>query len=134
MNKMLKLRITEDLKSAMKSKDTNKLGIIRVLKGEIERSEQTSTGKVELTDGEIVKIVKKLIEGIKETTNDEVELAALDVYLPKQLTEAEIKMIVATVKQSGASEMGDFMKYFKSQHDGQYDGKLLSNLVKEALA
>jgi uncharacterized protein YqeY len=134
MNKMLKLRITEDLKSAMKSKDTNKLGIIRVLKGEIERSEQTSTGKVELTDGEIVKIVKKLIEAIKETTNDKTELAVLDVYLPKQLSEDEIKIIVATVKQSGVSQMGDFMKHFKTNYDGQYDGKLLSNLVKEALA
>ncbi len=131
---MLKLKITEDLKSAMKSKDTNKLGIIRVLKGEIERSEQTSTGKVELTDGEIVKIVKKLIEAIKETTNDKTELAVLDVYLPKQLSEDEIKIIVATVKQSGVSQMGDFMKHFKTNYDGQYDGKLLSNLVKEALA
>jgi len=131
---MLKLKITEDLKSAMKSKDTDKLGIIRVLKGEIERSEQTSTGKVELTDGEIVKIVKKLIEAIKETTNDKTELAVLDVYLPKQLSEDEIKIIVATVKQSGVSQMGDFMKHFKTNYDGQYDGKLLSNLVKEALA
>jgi hypothetical protein len=131
---MLKLKITEDLKSAMKSKDTDKLGIIRVLKGEIERSEQTSTGKVELTDSEIVKIVKKLIEAIKETTNDKTELAVLDVYLPKQLSEDEIKIIVATVKQSGVSQMGDFMKHFKTNYDGQYDGKLLSNLVKEALA
>ena len=130
----LKAKVSEELKTAMKEKNAAKLGILRVLKAEIERNEQTAAGKIDLPDGDVIKLVKKLVEGIKETTKDQVEIDVLEAYLPKQLSEAEIKMIVATVKQSGANQMGDFMKYFKSYHDGQYDGKLLSNLVKEALA
>ena len=56
----LKVRINEDLKSAMKAKEAGKLSILRVLKGEIERSEQTSSGKIELSDADIIKQVKKL--------------------------------------------------------------------------
>jgi len=129
----LKIKISEDLKTAMKEKNTIKLGILRVLKAEIERNEQSANGKIELPDGDVIKIVKKLIEGIKETTKDQVEIDALDLYLPKQMNEDEIKAIIALVKQSGISQMGEFMKYFKVYHDGEYDGKLLSNLVKESL-
>ena len=130
----LKIKISEDLKTAMKEKNAVKLGILRVLKAEIERNEQSATGKIELPDGDVIKLVKKLIEGIKETTKDQNEIDALDVYLPKQMTESEIKIVISVIKKSGISNMGDFMKYFKSYHDGQYDGKLLSNLVKEALS
>ena len=129
----LKEKVSEDLKTAMKEKNTVKLSILRVLKGEIERNGQGPSGKVDLTDGDVVKIVKKLVEGIKETTNNQDELNVLNDYLPKQMSESEIRLVINTVKQSGASNIGDFMKYFKVYHDGQYDGKVLSNLVKEVL-
>jgi len=127
----LNVKISEDLKTAMKEKNVIKLGILRVLKSELQRIEQSVNGKIELTDGDVIKIAKKLIDGIKETTNNQEELVVLDSYLPKQLTEETIRMIVFTVKQSGVSQMGDFMKYFKTNHEGQYDGKILSNIVKE---
>jgi len=53
----LKEKIIADIKSAMKNKETQKLGVLRVLKGEIERNEQTSKGKVELADVDIVALV-----------------------------------------------------------------------------
>jgi len=127
----LNVKISEDLKTAMKEKNVVKLGILRVLKSELQRIEQSANGKIELTDADVIKIAKKLIDGIKETTNNQEELVVLDSYLPKQLTEETIRMIVSTVKQSGVSQMGDFMKYFKTNHEGQYDGKILSNIVKE---
>jgi len=127
----LNVKISEDLKTAMKEKNVIKLGILRVLKSELQRIEQSANGKIELTDADVIKIAKKLIDGIKETTNNQEELVVLDSYLPKQLTEETIRMIVFTVKQSGVSQMGDFMKYFKTNHEGQYDGKILSNIVKE---
>jgi len=127
----LNVKISEDLKTAMKEKNVVKLGILRVLKSELQRIEQSANGKIELTDADVIKIAKKLIDGIKETTNNQEELVVLDSYLPKQLTEETIRMIVFTVKQSGVSQMGDFMKYFKTNHEGQYDGKILSNIVKE---
>lgn len=129
----LAIKVSEDLKSAMKEKNTTKLSVLRVLKSELQRNEQSTNGKVELTDGDIVKLVKKLVEGIKETTKNADELAVLEAYLPKQMTEAEIKLIVAKLKEAGNSNVGDFMKYFKSNHDGLYDGKILSNIVKEVL-
>jgi len=128
----LKAKISEDLKTAMKEKNAVKLGILRVLKAEIERNEQTSGGKVDLTDGEIVKLVKKLVDSIKETTNDQAEIDALEIYLPKQMTEQEINLVIGVVRKSGISSMGEIMKYFKAYHDGQYDGKLLSELVKKS--
>lgn len=129
----LKEKVSEELKIAMKEKNTVKLSILRVLKGEIERNGQGPNGKVDLTDGDIVKIVKKLVEGIKETTNNQDELDVLNSYLPKQMDEFEMRLIINTIKQSGASNVGDFMKYFKTHYDGHYDGKVLSNLVKEVL-
>lgn len=78
----LKEQISEDLKSAMKNKDSVKLNILRVLKGEIERNEQTATKRVELSDGDILKLVKKMIEGIKETKGSEDEINTLEIYMP----------------------------------------------------
>ena len=129
----LKERISEDLKNAMKQKDSVKLSILRVIKAEIQRNEQSTNGKIELTDADIVKIVKKIAEGVKETKSSPDELSILESYLPSQLSEDEIKMILTTVKNSGAKNVGDYMKFFKTNYDGQYDGKVLSNLVKEIL-
>jgi len=130
----LAVKVSEDLKSAMKEKNTTKLSVLRVLKSELQRNEQSANGKVELTDGDIIKLVKKLVEGIKETTKNADELAVLEAYLPKQMSETEMKLVVSKLKEAGHSNVGDFMKYFKSKHDGLYDGKFLSNIVKEVLA
>lgn len=122
--------ISEDLKSAMKEKNTVKLGILRVLKAEIQRLEQGANGKVELSDGDVVKIVKKLTEGIKETTRNQDELNVLEAYLPKQLTEDQMREIISLLS---VKDMGAIMKHFKANYDGQYDGKTLSSIVKESL-
>lgn len=119
--------ISEDLKLAMKEKNASKLSTLRVLKSELQRIEQSANGKVELTDGDVVKVVKKLVEGIKETTNNQDELNILEAYLPKQLTEAEIREIISLLS---FKDMGAIMKYFKTNYDGQYDGKLLSTIAK----
>jgi len=122
--------ISEDLKTAMKEKNTVKLGILRVLKAEIQRSEQGANGKVQLSDADVIKLVKKLIESIKETTNNQDEITVLDVYLPKQLSEVEMREIVSLLS---IKDMGAIMKHFKANYDGQYDGKILSSIVKESL-
>jgi len=129
----LKERVSEDLKTAMKEKNAVRLSVLRVLKSEIQRNEQSANGKIDLEDGDVVKLVKKLVEGIKETTKNQDELNILELYLPKQMTAEEMRVVVGVLKQSGSSNVGDYMKYFKSNHDGQYDGKLLSNIVKEVL-
>ena len=129
----LSVKVSDDLKTAMKEKNVVKLSVLRVLKSEIQRSEQTASGKVDMSDGDVIKLVKKLVEGIKETTNNQDELYVLGEYLPKQMTENEIRVVVDVIKSSGVSNLGDYMKYFKVNHDGLYDGKTLSNIVKEII-
>ena len=124
----LKERISEDLKAAMKAKNAVKLSILRVLKGEIERNEQTPNGKIELLDGDVIKIVKKLVDSIKNTTDNTLEILALDVYLPRQLSEEQMRDIVFLLD---TKDMGAIMKHFKTVYDGCYDGKLLSTIAKE---
>ena len=130
----LKDKIVADIKTAMKNKDTQRLGVLRVLKGEIERNEQTSKGKVELADVDIVALVKKSIQGIKETNNDEFEIEVLETYLPKQLSNFELtKLVKEFLTTEGNVNMGSVMAHFKVNYAGQYDGKELSLIVKSLI-
>lgn len=124
----LKEQISNNLKQAMKDKDMVKLNVLRVLKSELERNEQTSKGKIELSEADIVKQVKKMIENIEESKGDINEILILKDYLPKQLTSDEIKLIIATNK---ITNVGEGMKYFKTNYNGCYDGQAVSNLIKE---
>ncbi len=127
----LKETISNDLKQSMKDKNMVKLNVLRVLKAEIERNEQTPNGKIELSDSDIIKQVKKMIEGVKESFGNTEELSVLETYLPKQLSSDEIKSIIDVCRLAGNTNMGDIMKHFKSNYDGLYDGKTVSNLIKE---
>ena len=133
----LKETITQDMKTAMKEKDAVRRDTLRVLMGEIGRAEQTSKGKIELTDVDVVKIVKKTYEGVKDTSYDETEMAILSEYIPKQMTETEIRGAVeAIVAETGAenmSAMGQVMGAFNGKYAGQADGKTVSTIVKELL-
>lgn len=133
----LKLKISEDLKTAMKEKNTIRLSVLRVLKGEIERNEQSSKGKIELADIDIIKIIKKLADGVMETGGSQHELNMLECYMPKQMSEVEIKEAILTLKDelgvSDKSAMGKLIGGFNSKYPGMADGKLVSNIVKEML-
>ena len=124
------------IKSAILNKDVETLSILRVLKGEIERNEQTSKGKIDLSDSDIINIVKKLAQGVKDTNGSVTELTVLESFLPKQLSEAELTSLVSDFVQANSvslKDMGHIMSYFKSNYGGQYDGKLLSEIVKRLL-
>ncbi len=95
-----------------------------------------NAGNRETTDAEVVAVVKKFIKNIDETIsalssrNQDssafvAEKKVLEEFLPKQLSEDELKKIAA-----GRSSMPDFMKYLKEQFNGQYDGKLASSVAK----
>lgn len=130
-------KIKNDMIQAMKDKNEVARDILRVLRGEIQRNEQSSKGKVEVSDSDIIKLIKKLIESVKETGNDNGEVAILETYLPTQLSGNEIESIVVRlITQEGFNspkDMGKIMGYFKSNYDGIYDGKLLSDIVKVKL-
>lgn len=124
----LKEMIKEDrLTARMLNKDqVNKeeISILTVLLGEIETIE--SRNRTELNDGQIISIIKKLIESC-ELTNEPKSVKILEAYLPSQLTEQEIEDII---KENPDLKLGDFMKYLKTEYDGRFDGKVASGLFR----
>jgi len=133
----LQKQISADLVTAMKSKDTTTLNVLRVLKGEIQRAEQSSSGKIELSDADIVKLIKKSIDGINETGGDQSEVSVLEKYMPKQMSTDEIYTQISLIRAlegyNSPKDMGKIMAYFSQNFAGQYDGKLLSEMVKNQL-
>jgi uncharacterized protein YqeY len=129
----MKNRIKSDMVNAMKEKNIVVRDILRVVKGEIERNEQSKDGKVELSDVEVVKIVKKMIEN----SQDQAEKDVLETYLPQQMTGNELMEqaagFIATHKLDSPKEMGKVMAYFKQYFDGTYDGGELSKITRELL-
>jgi len=128
---MLLEQITEDIKNAMRGKEASKLLILRTLKGEIQRKADNPT------EAEVVGVIKKTITNIQETTNDTAEIAVLESYLPKQLSDDDMfATTYGLIKKEGLEGrggMGQIMKYFKDNYAGQYDGKALSDIANKAL-
>ncbi len=144
---MLKEKIFEDLKNAMKQRDSNTVSTLRILKSSIKKYEVDSVK--EATDEDILKIISKEVkmrqEAIKEykdsrpdlAKEEEDELNVLLKYLPKQLTEEEImKEIVKIVKEinaTGPKDFGKVMKESVKRLQGRADGKIINKLVHQIL-
>lgn len=145
----MKERILEDLKSAMKSQNKQKLAVIRMVKGAISLEEINS--KKELTDDDIVGIIAKQIKTRKESiidfekgnrqdlvdqTNEEIKI--LEEYMPEQLSAEEIEEVISTIindiNPTGMSDMGKIMKEASSKLKGKADMSFVSSLIKEKLS
>ncbi len=136
------------LKEAMKNKDAQRRDALRLLTSAIKQVEIDSQNEVtpEQAQDILQKEAKKRRESIAELTNvgrdeqlagEQFELALLEEFLPKQFTETELRtMVQAAIASSGASggkDMGKVMSVLQPQTKGRADGKLVSQLVKEAL-
>ena len=145
----LKAQITEDMKTAMRAKDSVRLGTIRLLQAAMKQKEVDE--RVELDDAMVIAIIDKLIKQRKESVTafvsaqrqdladvESAEIKVLEVYLPQRLTADEIttavKAIVAEVGATGAGDMGKVMGAVKAQLAGKADMGLVSAAVKAALA
>lgn len=135
----LQERINNDMKEAMKAKDTVRLAAIRMLKAAFI---QNNTA-VKPTDDLSVAIshVKKLQdslamfpEGSQQRLETQAEIDALKIYLPQEMSEAEVKALIDHIKAAGAKDMGAVMKELQPQIKGRFDGKKASDMVKAALA
>lgn len=127
----LQQKLNDEIKAAMIAKNEVKRDILRVLKGELERTSKT------YDNATISKSAKKLIESIVENGSDKGEVAILEEYIPKQMDLSTLTNEVVMLKEKhayGPSDMGKVMAYFKTNFNGQYDGKLLSTITKETLA
>lgn len=131
---------------ARKQKFTAVVNVLTPLIGESEMVGKNA-GR-EVTDAEVLQMVKKFIKNLDETIrvlgdNDPrtaialAEKRTLEAFLPKQLTEDELRTeingIVAGLQATGVDnpKMGDVMKFLKLRFDGLYDGKLASTIIKE---
>tara|TARA_R110002020_G_scaffold12201_7_gene45070 strand:+ start:70068 stop:70517 length:450 start_codon:yes stop_codon:yes gene_type:complete len=146
----LQQRVMEDMKAAMKAKDTVALESLRAIKSALLLA-QTETGPgTELSEEDEVKLVQKLVKQRKDSAAiykeqgredlAEPELAQaviIEKFLPEQLTEEEIeKVVVKTIDAVGASgmkDMGKVMGIVSQKLAGQADGKTISTIVKKNL-
>lgn len=145
----LKEKLKEDLKTAFKTSDNSKKELIRMILSEIALEEGRGAAGFSLNDEGVLSVIKKMkknseaiVEGCKESGREidnkilkEIEI--LNSYLPKQLTEDQIKMLVADIMEElGANsikDMGKIMSKFNSEFPGQADGKIVSQIVKNRL-
>ena len=140
----------DQIKVAMKAKDSVSLEALRALKSEFLLA-NTSGGNVELNEGDEIKIVQKLVKQRKDSAAlyqeqnrkdlSEPELAqakVLEQFLPQQMNDDELKKAIAEiVAQTGASsmrDMGKVMGMASKQFAGKADGKAISLVVKELLS
>ena len=128
----LQEQIRLDMVSAMKNREAETLSLLRVVAGEFGR-----IGK-ELTDEQVVKVLRKMVENATELGNLN-EVKILDKYLPKMLGEGQIKEIIAGIINkngfAGIKDMGKVMAELKKVPvASQIDGKIASGFVKEMLS
>lgn len=145
----LKDQITDDMKTAMRAKDTARLGTIRLLLAAAKQREVDE--RIVLDDAAMVAIIDKLIKQRKDSVaaytqaqrqdladQEANEIKVLEAYLPKRLSPEEVALavraIVASLDAKGPGDMGRVMGAVKTQLAGKADMALVSQAVKVALA
>jgi uncharacterized protein YqeY len=145
----LKDRITEDMKTAMRAKDSERLGTIRLLLAALKQKEVDE--RIELDDAMVVAIVDKLVKQRKDSVaaftqggrtdladKEAAEIQVLEVYLPQRMgadeIAAEVRAIVAELGAKGPGDMGKVMGAVKTRLAGKADMGQVSAAVKAALS
>ena len=145
----LKAQLTDDMKTAMKAGEKDRLGVIRLINAAIKQKEVDE--RIEMTDPLVLAVLEKMVKQRKDSITqyeaaaredlaavERYELGILDTYLPAKLGEAEILAAIdAAMAQTGASsaaDIGKLMGVLKPALAGQADMGLVSKLVKQKLA
>jgi len=144
----IKDRLSEEMKVAMKARDSLRLGTIRMARTALKNAEIEA--RQELDDAATIKVLSTLVKQRREAAEayrktrpeladkEEQELVVLQEFLPAQLSGAELEEMVArAITESGASsmrDMGAVMKLVTPQTTGRADGKLVSEIVRKQLA
>ena len=144
----LKAQLTEDMKAAMRAKETGRLAAVRLIIAEVKRKELDE--QTELNDTQVLAVIEKMIKQRKDSITqfeagnradladiEKAELAVLATYMPAGLSEAEIGAAVAeAVAASGAAgpqDMGKVMAIIKPKMPKGTDMGLVSTMIKKAL-
>jgi hypothetical protein len=145
----LKERVTEDMKSAMRAKESLKLGTIRMLLAAVKQKEVDE--RITVDDAMLVAIVDKLIKQRKDAVaayeqaqrpdladKEEAEIKVLSAYLPQRLTQPEVLAAAHGIAQrlgaKSPADMGKIMAAAKAELAGRADMALVSQAVKQVLA
>ena len=145
----LKTQITEDMKTAMRARETARLGAIRLLLAALKQREVDE--RIELTDADVLAIIDKMLKQRRDSISqykaanrqdlvdvEEFEVSVLQTYMPQQMSADEIAAAVAqAISASGAAgvqDMGKVMAILKPQLAGRADLGKVSGLVKAKLS
>jgi uncharacterized protein YqeY len=144
----LKERVTEDMKTAMRAGDRERLGTVRLLLAAIKQREVDE--RITLDDGQVLAVIEKMIKQRREAISqfesggrsdlvakETAEIGVLQAYLPAQLTAAEIDALIAeAIAATGAAsikDMGKVMGFVKPKAQGRTDMGALSARIKQKL-
>ena len=144
----LKARITEDMKAAMRARETERLGTIRLLLAAIKQREVDE--RVEVDDVGVTAVIEKMIKQRKDAIGqyeaagrqdladrEQAEIGVLTAYMPQPFSAAEIAALIqearAETGAAGAKDMGRMMAWLKPRLAGRADMTAVSGLVKAAL-
>ena len=150
---MLRDDINDAVKEAMKAKNERKLGTLRMVNSTIKNAdiEARGQGKPPLADAELLSLLQKMIKQRQEAVElydkggraelaaqEREEIAIISAYLPKQMSEDEVKAAIgaaiAEINAAGIKDMGKVIGVLKAKYAGQMDFAKASGLVKAALA
>jgi uncharacterized protein YqeY len=146
----LSTQIMDEMKNAMRAKDTIALDALRAIKSELLLAQTSSGSKEEITEADEIKILQKLVKMRKDSASiftaqnrpdlAEPELAQITIiekFLPAQLSEAEVEAVIAKIISetgaSGIASMGKVMGLATAQLGGTAEGKTISTIVKKLL-
>jgi uncharacterized protein YqeY len=145
MPSTLKTQLTEDMKNAMRARDMVRLNVIRFLLSElknweIDNGEQDDAGVQKVIAREVKKVKDAIVDFQKAGREDIVEeenvkIAIMEEYLPKQMTDEDLlKIVHEVVASSEQKDFGNLMKAVMAKVQGQADGSRVSAMVKQALS
>jgi uncharacterized protein len=146
----LSTNIMDEIKNAMRAKDTLALEALRAIKSEILLAQTASGSVAEITEADEIKILQKLVKMRKDSYEiftkqnrpdlaepELAQIAVIEKFLPAQLSETEVEAIIAKIiaetGASGIASMGKVMGLAAAQIGGQAEGKTISSIVKKLL-
>lgn len=146
---LLKAQISEDMKNAMRAKDSARLGAIRLLQAAIKQREVDE--RIELDDAAVIAVIEKMLKQRRDSIAayesasrtdladvEKFEVTVLQTYMPKQLTDDEVNQIITQViadtGASGAKDMGKVVSLVKPLVAGVADMGKVSGLIKARLS
>lgn len=146
----LSTQIMDNIKDAMRAKDTVALEALRAIKSELLLAQTASGNKEEISEEDEIKLLQRLVKTRKESARifteqnrpdladpEIAQIAVIEKFLPQQLSEAEVEAVIAKIiaetGASGIASMGKVMGLASAQLGGTAEGKTISTIVKKLL-